>query len=128
MPSSDGKLRILIVDDSPTIRKNLVQTLESFDFDVVAAADGEEGVSHVAKDHGIDMVITDVHMPKLDGIEMTQKIVSQGFNKPIVVLTQERRDEFVQKARAAGATGWMVKPFHRDEVISVVRHALKLSA
>ena len=90
------------------------------DLNVLVAADGEEGLDVVMKNDDIGLVISDVHMPKMDGLEMTQYLKKNGFDKPVIILTQESRDEFVQKAKQVGASGWMVKPFRREEVVQIV--------
>ena len=128
MTNKTSNHTILIVDDSPTIIKNLTHALEESGFSVVAAESGEAGLKAAQENQSLDLIITDVHMPGMDGIEMCEKIISGGFKKPIMMLTQERRDDFAQKAKAAGAVGWMIKPFHKKDVITAINQALGIAA
>jgi two-component system chemotaxis response regulator CheY len=108
--------KILVVDDSASIRQQVSMCLNSGGYDVVEAQDGLDAID---KTSGVAMVICDVNMPRMNGIELVEKIGHQGM--PIVMLTTEGRPELIEKAKKAGAKGWMVKPFKPEQLLSVVK-------
>lgn len=113
---------ILAIDDSRTIRALVTQTLSDAGFEVVTAEDGEDGVSAFHGDR-FDAVITDINMPRLDGFGVIERIRSGDTNRkvPILVLTTESSTEFKHRARALGATGWIVKPFDDQQLVDVLK-------
>ncbi len=114
--------KVLAIDDSRTIRNLLRVSLESAGFEFHSACDGAEGVE-VFPDVDPDVVITDINMPKLDGFGVIDAL-RQGPNKtnvPILVLTTESSEDLKTRARDAGATGWIVKPFDDASLVSVLR-------
>lgn len=114
--------RILTIDDSKTMRDMLMLTLRDAGFDVIQAVDGEDGVNAL-KAQTIDVVITDINMPKMDGYEVIRQLRSDPQHKtlPILVLTTESDTDKRSIARAAGATGWMVKPFDPERLVQTIR-------
>lgn len=114
--------RILTIDDSKTMRDMLMLTLSDAGYDVIQAVDGEDGVN-VLKDEKVDVVITDINMPKMDGYEVIRQLRKDPANKtlPILVLTTESDTDKRKIAREAGATGWMVKPFDPDRLVQTIR-------
>lgn len=114
--------RILAIDDSRTIRALLREPIESAGFEFHCAEDGVAGVEAYA-DVAPDVVITDINMPRMDGFGVIKALRSDGIAStvPILVLTTESSDEMKARARDAGATGWIVKPFERDALIAVLR-------
>jgi two-component system chemotaxis response regulator CheY len=115
-------LRILAIDDSRTIREMLRMALCAAGFDVYLASDGQEGVEILEKVHP-DVVITDINMPRMNGFEVIESIRSGGGLRalPILVLTTESAQDLKDRARNAGATGWIVKPFDDAKLISAIR-------
>ncbi|MGA9527805.1 MAG: response regulator [Terriglobales bacterium] len=114
--------RVLAVDDSSSIRQMVNFTLRGAGYEVVEAVDGKDGLSQAGK-AAFDMIISDLNMPQLDGIEMIteiRKLPGYSFT-PILMLTTESEAEKKNAGRKAGATGWIVKPFNADQLISVVR-------
>ncbi|MEO0971642.1 MAG: response regulator [Pseudomonadota bacterium] len=113
--------RILAVDDSESIRDMVSMTLEDAGYQVVTAVDGNDGLSKA--DPNVDMVITDLNMPNLDGIGLIKGLRAKAdfAGKPIVMLTTESQDGRKAEGKAAGATGWIVKPFKTQQLIAVVR-------
>lgn len=113
--------RVLVVDDSVSIRQMVEMTLRSANFDVTLAEDGQHALE-VCADKDFDFVLTDQNMPRMDGLSLVRALRSKSaFQRtPIVMLTTESSDDMKQKGRAAGATGWMVKPFDPDKLVSVL--------
>lgn len=114
--------KILIVDDSKTIRQQVSFTLSKGGFEVVEAEDGALGLSALRANLDVALVISDVNMPNMNGIEMVQEIAKdQSVNKiPVIMLTTEGSTELIQKAKEAGAKGWLVKPFKPDQLLAAV--------
>ncbi|QQA41894.1 response regulator [Pelagovum pacificum] len=116
------KPRVLAIDDSRTIRELLRACLENAGFDVSSAVDGVDGVAQFP-DVAPDVVITDINMPKLDGFGVIDSIRKGDVNRsvPILVLTTESAPELKARARDAGATGWIVKPFDDTSLVNVLK-------
>jgi two-component system chemotaxis response regulator CheY len=114
--------RILTIDDSKTMRDMLMLTLAEAGFDVLQAVDGQDGLDVLVNEQ-VDVVITDINMPRMDGYEVIRQLRRNPNHKttPILVLTTESEAEKKNLAREAGATGWMVKPFDPDRLIATVR-------
>lgn len=116
--------RILTIDDSKTIRDMLMLTLIEAGFDVIQAVDGQDGLDVLAREKDeIDVIITDINMPRMDGYEVIRNLRKDPAykSKPILVLTTESDGDKKNMAREAGATGWMVKPFDPDRLVATVR-------
>ncbi len=113
--------RIMIVDDSVTVRQVLRLTLTNAGYDLLEACDGEDALNVIAGQE-IDMMITDLNMPKLDGIELIRQVrkCKEYRFLPIVMLTTESADDKKQEGKAAGASGWIVKPFKPEQLLKVV--------
>ena len=112
---------ILTVDDSPSIRTMIKVTLGPAGHTIVEASDGEEGLSK-AKSHKIDLVITDLNMPRMNGMAMIKALrgVPSLAGVPIIFLTTESNEGVKQEAKAAGATGWLTKPFKAEQLVTIV--------
>jgi two-component system chemotaxis response regulator CheY len=117
--------RILIVDDSPSIRQMVKVTLASANYDVTAAEDGVEALD-LCLVNDYDFVLTDQNMPRMDGLTLIKSLRAQAEyeTKPIVMLTTEASDNMKTRGREAGATGWMVKPFDPDKLLMVAEKVL----
>ena len=114
--------KVLAIDDSRTIRNLLRVSLEEAGFEFHSACDGVEGVE-VFPDVDPDVVITDINMPRMDGFGVIESL-RQGPDRttvPIIVLTTESSADLKARARDAGATGWIVKPFDDSSLVSVLR-------
>lgn len=115
--------RILTVDDSASMRALLFHALSDQGFDVSQAEDGVEALEWL-ENNEVDVVITDINMPRLDGFGLIEQLRGEGRlhrDRPILVLTTECSDEKRQRARNAGATGWIVKPFDAEKLATAVR-------
>ena len=115
------KTKVLAIDDSRTIRDLLRHTLEAAGFECHCAVDGRDGVAKFS-DLAPDVVITDINMPNLDGFGVIAELRSERLRSvvPILVLTTESSPDMKARARAAGATGWIVKPFDDVSLVSVL--------
>lgn len=117
---------ILAVDDSASMRQMVVFTLRGAGFEVTEAADGEQALN-LAKTKQFNLVLTDVNMPKMDGITLTRNLRGLPNYKftPILTLTTESSTEKKMEGKAAGATGWIVKPFNPDQLLATVKKVLR---
>jgi len=114
-------LRVLAVDDSKTMRDMVGFTLRNAGHEVIEAGDGEDALEKLGNDR-VDLIITDINMPRMDGIVLIKKLRDHSVHKitPILVLTTESDSSKKNEGRAAGATGWIVKPFSPDKLLQVV--------
>jgi len=119
------KKRIMIVDDSSSVRQLVSGTLSDGGYDVVEAVDGEDALAKF-HDNPTDLVISDLNMPNMDGIELVKQLRALPGQRflPIIMLTTESQDAKKQEGRAAGASGWLVKPFKAEQILSVVKMVL----
>jgi len=110
--------KILVVDDSQTVRQQVGIALTQAGFQVVEAGDGQEGLDALDQQRDIAMIICDVNMPRMNGLEMVQAVANGPHNNiPIVMLTTEGAPQMIARAKQAGAKGWIVKPFKPDLLI-----------
>lgn len=116
---------ILAVDDSASIRQMVAFTLKGAGYEVVEAMDGEDGLNK-AKAKSFNLVLTDQNMPKMDGITLIKSLrgLAQYKVTPILVLTTEAGDAMKTQGKAAGATGWLVKPFDPQKLMDVVKKVI----
>ena len=112
---------ILAVDDSASMRQMVSFTLKNAGFNVVEAVDGQDAWEKSSQ-RDFDLVLTDQNMPRMDGISLTKKLRDNPKFKttPILILTTESSDQMKQAGRAAGATGWLVKPFDPAKLIDAI--------
>ena len=116
----------MTVDDSNSVRQMVAFTLKNAGYDVIEATDGKDALAK-ADGSGVNMVLTDLNMPNMDGIELIRNLRSNPAFRfiPIVMLTTESQDSKKQEGRQAGATGWIVKPFRPEQLIAVVKKVLR---
>ena len=117
---------VLAIDDSASIRQMVAFTLKSSGYEVIEAVDGQDGLDK-AKAKSVNLVLTDQNMPRMDGISLTKKLREspQFKSTPILILTTESSDQMKQAGRAAGATGWLVKPFDPNKLIEVIQKVIR---
>jgi len=117
--------KILAVDDSPTIRQMVTHTLCSAGYEVIEAEDGLDGLEKARRER-VSLVLTDHNMPRMDGLTLVRSLRALPDYKtaPILVLTTESSDDIKAQGRAAGATGWMVKPFDPQRLVDVVKKVI----
>ena len=117
---------ILAVDDSPSMRKMVSVTLTGAGYKVVEAVDGMDALEKAEAQH-VDLILADQNMPRLDGIGLTKRLREHPRfkNTPILILTTESSDQMKQAGKAAGATGWLVKPFDPNRLIEVIQKVIR---
>jgi two-component system chemotaxis response regulator CheY len=117
---------ILAVDDSASMRQMVAFTLKGAGYNVIEAADGQEALEK-ARVQQIDLVLTDQNMPRMDGITLVKQLRSMHTfaGTPMLILTTESSPEMKAKGKAAGATGWLVKPFDPAKLLDVVKRVIK---
>jgi two-component system, chemotaxis family, chemotaxis protein CheY len=117
---------IMTVDDAASVRQMVSFVLKQNGYDVVEAVDGRDGLQKLSAGQKVDLVITDLNMPNLDGIGMIKGIRQLPSCRfiPIIMLTTESQDARKQEGKLAGATGWIVKPFKPEQIIAVVQRVL----
>ena len=117
--------KILTVDDSGSLRQMVAFSLKSAGYEVIEAVDGVDGLDK-AKTNAVDLVLTDQNMPRMDGLGLIRELRSMATYQqvPILMLTTESSDEMKSQGRAAGATGWLVKPFDPQRLIDVVKKVI----
>lgn len=116
---------ILAVDDSISIRKMVSFTLQSAGYEVVEACDGQDGLEK-AKLKTVNLVLLDQNMPRMDGLTLIRNLraLPQYKTVPILMLTTESSDAMKAQGRAAGATGWMVKPFDPQKLLDIIKKVI----
>lgn len=112
-------MKILVVDDSNSMRNLVAQTLIGAGYEVVQAKDGREALT-AATSHALAAVISDINMPVMDGLSFVRELRKQGKFTPVIMLTTEGQDEKKQQGRAAGAKAWIVKPFNPPQLLDAV--------
>ena len=115
--------KILVVDDSSTVRDEVSTFLKSSGLDVVTAVDGKDGLVKLKADPGIRLVVADVNMPNMDGLTMVEKIRSELQNSTVnlIMLTTESSPNMKERGKAAGVKGWIVKPFKGAAVLETFK-------
>jgi two-component system chemotaxis response regulator CheY len=115
--------KVLVVDDSPTIRQQIGRALGEAGFEVIEATDGVDGIDKITGDKAIGIVILDINMPRMNGLEMLEKVKAEASNEglPVIMLTSEGQKALIERAKRAGAKGWIVKPFKTDLLVGAVR-------
>jgi len=116
----------LVVDDSPTMRQMVAFTLTNAGFKVVEAEHGKDAITKVADGQKMDIIVTDLNMPEMDGISLIKELRKMAAFKftPILMLTTESSADKKQAGKDAGATGWIVKPFNPELILKVIAKIL----
>ena len=118
--------KILAVDDSASMRQMVGFTLKGAGHEVLEASDGQEALKVAQGQSGIDLVISDINMPNMDGISLIKALRQLGQYKftPILMLTTESGADKKSEGKAAGATGWIVKPFNPEQLLTTISKVL----
>jgi two-component system chemotaxis response regulator CheY len=115
--------KVMVVDDSRTMRLAIAAALAGAGFELIEAADGLEGLERIEQNPDLAVVLCDVNMPRMNGLDMLSAVKRDAKNAelPIVMLTTEGQPAFIARAKAAGAKGWIVKPFKPELLLAAVR-------
>ena len=115
--------RVLVVDDSSTVRQQLTRALTLGGFSVLEAVDGQDALEKLSGTETVSLVVCDINMPRMSGLELLEQLrnVAGASAIPVIMLTTEGHPELVQKAKRLGARGWIVKPFKPDLLVAAVR-------
>lgn len=119
-PISREVKKVLVVDDSESVRQQVRQALCPAGYQIVEACDGLEGLEKLRGSSDLDAVLCDVNMPKMTGLELIATAHAEGLSPPIVMLTSEGQPSMVRRARDCGAKGWIVKPFKVDQLLAAM--------
>ena len=116
---------IMTADDSASVRQMVSFTLKQNGYEVIEAVDGKDALTKLSSQK-VDMLITDLNMPNMDGLGLIRGVRAGTLNKfiPIIMLTSESQDSKKREGKAAGATGWIVKPFKPEQLIAVIKKVL----
>ena len=113
---------VLVVDDSATVRLQVSRALASAGYIVVEAVDGVEALEKLTASATFALVVCDINMPRMSGVELLESLAQQpGPRPPILMLTTEGHPALIQRAKASGAKGWMMKPFNPELLIAAAR-------
>ena len=120
--------KILVVDDSDTVRQQVRQALAPAGYEIVEAVDGLDGLEKIRASQNLSLVLCDVNMPRMTGLELITTLHGDGVTVPIIMLTSEGQASLIRRAREAGAKGWIVKPFKVNLLLAAVNKVTSPSA
>jgi two-component system, chemotaxis family, chemotaxis protein CheY len=112
--------KILVVDDSDTVRQQVRQALTPSGYEIIEAVDGLEGLARLRAHKDLAAVLCDVNMPNMTGLEMIAQVQTEGLTAPIIMLTSEGQPSLIKRARESGAKGWIVKPFKIEMLLAAI--------
>lgn len=113
-------MKILIVDDSETVRHRVRQSLSPRGYHLIEAVDGLDGLAKLRANGDLAAVLCDMNMPNMNGLEMVAAAKEEGLTTPIIMLTSEGQPSLIRQARASGAKGWIVKPFNAELLAAAI--------
>jgi two-component system chemotaxis response regulator CheY len=118
--------KILLVDDSPSVRQQVRLALTEAGYPVVEANDGLDGLAKLAATPDVGLIISDINMPRMNGLDMVEKVKSEAkhVTLPVLMLTSEGQPALIERAKKAGVKGWVVKPFKADMLLAAVKKLL----
>jgi len=120
---------VVIIDDSPTIRISIKMALKGFDLNIIEAENGMDALDKInrlkATGRDVNLCISDINMPVMGGFEFLSEFRKTSNFTPVIMLTTEKENETILKGKSLGATGWIIKPFHQEDLINVVRRFIK---
>ena len=118
---------VLVVDDSMMVRKQVGAALKGQGYDVVEAVDGADALEKIAGNPNVRLIVCDVNMPRMNGLEFLEQLSAKNSAVPVVMLTTEGQPELIQRAKSLGAKGWLVKPFKPDYLTATAKKLAPLS-
>ena len=120
--------KILVIDDSETVREQVRQTLSGAGYEILEAIDGVDGLEKLRETKDVALALCDVNMPRMTGLEMVAELHRSGISIPILMLTSEGQPSLIRRARDAGAKGWIVKPFKPELLLEAMNKLLPNTA
>ncbi|MBV9947909.1 MAG: response regulator [Myxococcales bacterium] len=114
-------IKVLVVDDSTMLRRQIARALLDSGFEVVEAANGVEAIEKLSIHAETRLIVCDVDMPRMNGLELLERLSASGPRVPVIMLTTEGKPQLVQRAKALGAKGWIVKPFKPDLLVAAIK-------
>ena len=120
--------KVLVVDDSDTVRQQVRMALAPAGYEVIEAVDGLDGLEKIRGHADLSAVLCDVNMPKMTGLEMIASAQTEGVVAPIIMLTSEGQPSLVRRARESGAKGWIVKPFKVELLLAAINKVTTVKA
>lgn len=112
---------VLLIDDSATVRLSARRALAAAGFGVIEACDGVDALEKLDTSGEIDLIVCDVNMPRMTGIEFVERVAQREVRPPVIMLTTEGHPDLVRSAKQWGAKGWMVKPFKPEVLVAAAR-------
>ena len=112
--------KVLVIDDSETIRQQVKQALAATGYEIIEAVDGIDGLEKLRAVTDLDIALCDVNMPRMNGLDMIAEVQRTGPKIPILMLTTEGQPSLIKRARESGAKGWIVKPFKPELLVAAV--------
>jgi two-component system chemotaxis response regulator CheY len=118
--------KILLVDDSPSVRQQVRLALTEAGYVVVEATDGLDGLAKLTATLDVGLIISDINMPRMNGLDMVEKVKSDAkhLTLPVLMLTSEGQPALIERAKKSGVKGWVVKPFKADLLLAAVKKLL----
>jgi two-component system, chemotaxis family, chemotaxis protein CheY len=114
-------MSILVIDDSMMVRKQVGNALKAHGYTVVEAVDGVDALAKLESNPDTQLVVCDVNMPRMNGLEFLEQLSAKKRSLPVVMLTTEGQPELIQRAKALGAVGWLVKPFKPEFLLATAK-------
>lgn len=120
---------VLVVDDSATVRVQAGRALMQAGFEVVEAVDGIDALEKLEANKGIVLVVCDVNMPRMSGVELVEALAKRAAKMPpVIMLTTEGHPQLIQRAKSSGAKGWMIKPFKPELLVAAAKKVIAAAA
>ena len=113
--------KVLVIDDSQMVREQVGRALGAAGFSIIEACDGLDAHERLAATPDVRLIVCDVNMPRMNGIEFLEKLSASNRAVPVVMLTSEGQLELIQRAKALGAKGWIVKPFKPELLVAAAK-------
>lgn len=116
-----GRANVLVIDDSMVIRQQVGRALAPAGFSIVEAKDGIEGLQRLADSPDVRVIVCDVNMPRMNGLDFLERLAAKPQVPPVVMLTTEGQHDVIQRAKALGAKGWLIKPLKAENLVATVK-------
>ena len=121
-------MNVLVIDDSGLVRRQVANVLKGLGYSVIEAVDGIDALAKLEGTPDTRLIVCDVNMPNMNGIEFLEKLSTKNTGVPVVMLTTEGQPEMIQRAKSLGAKGWIVKPFKPEFLIATAKKLAPLPA